>query len=95
MNDEIAPEIAALLENTEEIEPITSFSASAVVQQDDQNETDSASLKPTAPWAPVNLMSFFPMPTLPKFLTTLHIIKHLYRAKKKALSACIMFCPNI
>ena len=56
MNDEIAPEIAALLENTEEIEPITSFSASAVVQQDDQNETDSASLKPTAPWAPVNLM---------------------------------------
>ena len=56
MNDEIAPEIAALLENTEEIEPITSFSASAVVQQDDQDETDSASLKPTAPWAPVNLM---------------------------------------
>ena len=47
MNDEIAPEIAALLENTEEIEPITSFSASAVVQQDDQDETDSASLKPT------------------------------------------------
>ena len=30
MNDEIAPEIAALLENTEEIEPITSFSAPTI-----------------------------------------------------------------
>ena len=100
MSDELAPEIAALLENAE-----ADLAADEEIEQSHEEDlvVDPATLKPTAPWAPVNLLikhfqpveRFFPIRTRRRFLTTRPITRLRSRVKKKALSACTRFCPNI
>lgn len=101
MSDELAPEIAALLENAE-----ADLAADEEIEQSHEEDlvVDPATLKPTAPWAPVNLLIkhfqpverfFFPTRTRRRFLTMRLIIRSRCPAKKKALSACTRFCPNI
>lgn len=53
MSDELAPEIAALLENAE-----ADLAADEEIEQNHEEDltVDPANLKPTAPWAPVNLL---------------------------------------